>query len=432
MNKKILVVEDEMIIAEDIKRSLLNYKYEVLGVEGTGSGAIAKIRAEKPDLVLMDIKIEGDLDGIETARKINDEFDLPIVYLTANADEATLTRAKETKPYGYLVKPFEEIDLNATIQIAFSKFESDKVLRESENRFKKMIEDNTDGIVVVDQRGFIRFVNNAATRLFDKDRMRLLGTRLNYPLKTDKLQPIIIPGEMGKEKTGEMHIVETEWERQPAFLATIRDITLRVNAERALQQSNIKLRKLMEEVVNGLVYAIEMRDPYTAGHQRRVAELACEIGENMSLPSEQIDGLRIAALLHDIGKIHVPSEILSKPGKLTNVEFAIIESHAEAGYEVLKSIEFPWPIAQIVLQHHEKMNGSAYPSGLKMDEILIEARIICVADVIEAMSSHRPYRPALGINMAMREINQNKGILYDDNVVTACNRVIEAGKFQFH
>ncbi|MDO9578342.1 MAG: HD domain-containing protein [Candidatus Cloacimonadales bacterium] len=432
MSKKILIVEDESIIAEDIKRSLLNYCYIITDIISNGSQAISSIAKNQPDLILMDIKIEGRLDGIATAEEINKHFDIPIVYLTANADEATLNRAKATNPYGYLVKPFEEIDLNATIQIAFSKHESDKALRESENRFKKMIEENTDGIIVVDDKGSICFVNNAATRLFGKDRINLIGTRLDYPLQSDELQTIVIASEPGKEKIGEMHIVETEWERKPAYLATIRDITLRKNAEKALRQSNLKLRKLMEEVVNGLVFAIEMRDPYTAGHQRRVAELACKIGEEMKLSVDQLDGLRIAALLHDIGKIHVPSEILSKPGKLTKVEFAIIESHAEAGYDILKTIEFPWPIAQIVLQHHEKMDGSSYPNGLKTDDILLEARIICVADVIEAMSSHRPYRPALGLKLALQEINMNKGILYDDNVVIACNKVMKTGNFQFN
>jgi putative nucleotidyltransferase with HDIG domain len=432
MPKRILIVEDERIIAEDIKRSLRNYKYEVTDMVASGEQAIASISQESPDLILMDIKIEGELDGIETVEQINQQFDIPVVYLTANADAATLSRAKSTNPYGYLVKPFEEIDLNATIQIAFSKFESDQALRLSENRFKKMIEDNTDGIIVIDDQGLINFVNNAAVKLFGKSRENLLGTEFEYPLQSQELQTLIIPTGLNSERTGEMHMAETDWEGHKAYLATIRDVSLRKNAEKALKISNVKLRKLMDEVVNGLVSAIEMRDPYTAGHQRRVAELAAKIGEEMNLSLDQMDGLRIAALLHDIGKINVPSEILSKPGKLTQVEFAIIESHAEAGYEVLKSIEFPWPIAQIVLQHHEKIDGSAYPQGLKNDEILLEARIICVADVVEAMSSHRPYRPALGLKEALNEIDQNKGILYDEEVVCACNEVINNEKFEFN
>jgi PAS domain S-box-containing protein/putative nucleotidyltransferase with HDIG domain len=424
-------VEDERIIAEDIRRSLNNFQYVVTDIVPSGDKALSSIDDNTPDLILMDIKIEGEIDGIDTTTEIMSRYDIPVVYLTANADEATLNRAKKTNPFGYLVKPFEEIDLNATIQIAFSKFESDCALKKSENRFKKIIEENTDGILVVDQMGLIRFANNAASSLFDKERNKLVGKKLKYPISTDKLQSIDIELENGNKKTGEMHVVKTEWEKQPAFLATIRDITFRKEAEEALRLSNTKIKKLMEEVVNGLVSAIEMRDPYTAGHQRRVAELACKIGQTLQLSQDQLDGLRIAALLHDIGKIHVPSEILSKPGKLTNVEFAIIESHTEAGFDVLKSIEFPWPIAQIVLQHHEKIDGSAYPNGLRVDQILLEARIICVADVIEAMSSHRPYRPALGLKLALEEINRNKGILYDNEVVSACTNVLNSGDFHF-
>jgi len=431
MQKRILIVEDEMIIAEDIKRSLLNYDYGITDKVTSGAKALASIKKDQPDLILMDIKIEGELDGIDTTSKIAQYFTIPVVYLTANADQATLERAKNTNPYGYLVKPFEEIDLNATIQIAFSKFESEQELRKSEIRFKKMIEENTDGIIVIDDQGIVCFVNNAAVKLFGRETSDFLGSKFSYPLQTKELQSIIIPLEPDGKRVGEMHVVETEWDRKKAYLATIRDITLRKNAEEALKKSNVKLQKLMEDVVDGLVSAIEMRDPYTAGHQKRVAELACEIGEQMGLSKDKLNGLRIAALVHDIGKINVPSEILSKPGKLSEMEFEIIKSHAEAGYQVLKSIDFPWPIAQIVLQHHEKLDGSSYPQGLKADEILLEARIICVADVIEAMSSYRPYRPALGLEAALGEINKNKGILYDEDVVAACNQVIEKEKISF-
>jgi len=162
-----------------------------------------------------------------------------------------------------------------------------------------------------------------------------------------------------------------------------------------------------------------------------VTKLAYAISREMGLPNDQIQRVRIAGLLHDLGKIFIPTEILSKPGQLSEVEFAIIKSHPQAGYEILKNIEFPWPIADIVIQHHERMDGSGYPAGLKDEEIVMEARILTVADVVEAMSSHRPYRPALGLDKALKEIVNNKGVFYDANVVEACMRVFSGGAFKF-
>ncbi len=176
---------------------------------------------------------------------------------------------------------------------------------------------------------------------------------------------------------------------------------------------------------------IEMRDPYTAGHQRRVSKLSCAIAQDMGLPQEQIEGIRMAGDIHDLGKIYVPAEILSKPGQLTDIEFSIIRTHSQVGYDILKSIEFPWPLAQIIYQHHERLDGSGYPNNLKNGEILLEARIISVADVAEAMSSHRPYRPSHGMEKALKEIAQHRGRLYDAAVVDCCLRLFREKGFSF-
>jgi putative nucleotidyltransferase with HDIG domain len=193
----------------------------------------------------------------------------------------------------------------------------------------------------------------------------------------------------------------------------------RRRAEEALQQSYKKLRRVLEGTAAALASAIEKRDPYTAGHQERVAQLACAIAKEMNFSEEQVEGIRVAGVLHDIGKISIPAEILSKPVKLTEAEFAIIKTHPEVGYEIVKDIEFPWPVAQMTLQHHERMDGGGYPSGLRGEQILLEARILGVADVVEAISSHRPYRPALGIDKAKEEIVKKRGTLYDPAVVDA-------------
>ena len=204
----------------------------------------------------------------------------------------------------------------------------------------------------------------------------------------------------------------------------VQNLAERKRAERELQRSLKKLQVTLEGTIRALASAVEMRDPYTAGHQRDVTQLACAIAKEMGLPEEQIEGIRMAGLIHDIGKINVPAEILSKPGTLNGLEFGLIKTHPQVGHDILNgAIEFPWPVAQIVLQHHERMDGSGYPQGLSGEEILLEARILGVADVVEAMASHRPYRPALSVSQALEEISQNRGVLYDPEVVDACLKV---------
>ncbi len=215
------------------------------------------------------------------------------------------------------------------------------------------------------------------------------------------------------------------------YEGTIEDITKRKTVEERLNRTLERLRRSIGITVQTIVQIVESRDPYTAGHQLKVSQLARAIAQEMNLPDNVIDGIHMTGLIHDIGKISVPSDILSKPGELTYFELQLIRLHPQKGYEILKDIESEWPIAQIVLQHHERIDGSGYPQGLKGDEILIEARILAVADVVEAMTSHRPYRSALGVMAALEEIEINKGILYDRDVVEACIRLFKEGRFHF-
>jgi putative nucleotidyltransferase with HDIG domain len=197
------------------------------------------------------------------------------------------------------------------------------------------------------------------------------------------------------------------------------------------EQHAIILRQSLKQFIQTIADTVEARDLYTAGHQRRVAELATAIAQEMGLPEEQIDGINLAAIIHDLGKIRIPSEILSKPGKINEVEFMLIKTHPQAGYDILKNVKFPWPIADIILQHHEKMDGSGYPQGLKGDQILLESRILTVADVVEAMSSHRPYRAALGIEAALDEIRRGRKVEYDAAAVDACLKLFTEKEFKF-
>jgi len=211
----------------------------------------------------------------------------------------------------------------------------------------------------------------------------------------------------------------------------VRDRTrqLRENEER-LTKTLTQLRTSLEATIQALALTAEARDPYTAGHQRRVADLSRAIAQKMGLSRDQVDGVRMAASIHDLGKIYVPSEILNKPGKIRINEFELVKTHSEVGYEILKTINFPWPVAEIEIQHHERLDGSGYPNGLKGDEILLEARIIAVADVVESMSSHRPYRPALGIVKALTEIKAGRGTLFDERVVDACVAIFEEDGYE--
>jgi HD-GYP domain-containing protein (c-di-GMP phosphodiesterase class II) len=212
-------------------------------------------------------------------------------------------------------------------------------------------------------------------------------------------------------------------------VGVFRDITERKRAEREVTRTLERLRTAMGGIVQAMVTAVEARGPYTAGHQRRVARLSAAIATRMKLGPEAVEGLRSASVIHDIGKIALPAEILSKPMRLSDLELKLVQTHSQAGYDILKDIDFPWPIATIILQHHERLDGSGYPSGLKGDEILMEARILGVADVVDAVASHRPYRPALGIGAALEELTAHQGLLYDASVVDACVRLFKEEGF---
>jgi len=320
-----MIVEDEMVVAGDIKRTLQDKEYEVSSVVSSGEEAIKKAEADNPDLVLMDIVLKGEMDGIETAKQIRSRFNIPVLYLTAYADEKTLTRAKITEPFGYIVKPFHEKELHSNIEMALYKHK----------------------------------------------------------------------------------------------------------AERKLKESYAHLKRTMEGIIDAMVMMVDLRNPFIAGHQHRVAQLASAIAKEMGLPEDQLKAIHLAATIHDVGLINIPFEVLSKPYRLSGQEFDYYKIHPKVGYSILKNIEFPWPIAQIVLQHHERIDGSGYPQGLSGNDILLEARIVGVADVVEAMSSQRPYRAAFSMDKVLEEISKNRGIFYEPAAVGACLKLFREKGFEF-
>jgi HD-GYP domain-containing protein (c-di-GMP phosphodiesterase class II) len=215
-----------------------------------------------------------------------------------------------------------------------------------------------------------------------------------------------------------------------AAIEMVEDITERIQTEKRLKETLEHLRKAVGTTIQVMASAVESRDPYTAGHQTRSANLARAIATEMGLAQDRIEGLRMAGSIHDIGKLSIPAEILSKPSVLTKIESLLVKEHAQRGYDILKDVESPWPLAEIVYQHHERMDGSGYPRNLKGEEIIMEARIMAVADVVEAMASHRPYRPSLGIDAALEEIEKNRGALYDTTVANACLRLFREKRYQ--
>jgi PAS domain S-box-containing protein len=400
----------------------------------------------KPDLVLMDIVLKGEMDGIAAAERIWEDHGVPVIYLTAYADETTLARAKITEPFGYILKPFDERELQTTIEMAFFKAKMDKTLREREAWLSTVLGSIGDGVIAADADGRINFLNPLAERLMGRDRSEVLGRPLaeilpfcpnegesavdDDALRTEESQ---LTDKAGRTLPIEQTIspIRGSHRATTGHVLVFRDITRRKQAETEAEKSRVRLQKALAGTIQAMAMTIEMRDPYTAGHQRRVSKLSCAIAAKMGLPPDKIEGIRMAGDIHDVGKIYVPAEILSKPGQLSEIEFSIIRTHAQVGYDILKSIEFPWPIAQIVHQHHERIDGTGYPNGVKDGDILLEARIVSVADVVEAMSSHRPYRPAHGIEMALDEITQFRGRRYDPEVVESCLGLFRQDGFSF-
>lgn len=290
--------------------------------------------------------------------------------------------------------------------------------------------------MIIDSEHKIIMVNNAVTTQLQVDGRTIIGgycprvvhgqegpleiCPLEKALRTGKAEENEFCDDGGRWYASGVYPIELQGNQPPIFFHMVHDITGRKVAEDNLRRLVAQLNSVADSIIQSFTRAIEYRDPYTAGHQQRVSKIACAIASHMGLRGELVQGLHIAALIHDLGKIGVPLEILSRPGKINAVEYSMIKNHSEIGYNILKEIDFPWPISQIVLQHHERLDGSGYPLGLAGDSILIEAKILAVADVFEAMISHRPYRQALGMDAAMHELESKRHILYDSEVVDAC------------
>jgi PAS domain S-box-containing protein len=319
-----------------------------------------------------------------------------------------------------------------------------------EERYRAIFEHTGAAAMIIGEDMMISLINSEAERLsgYAKDEIEGRKSWMDFVHKDDMEMVKEYHGwgkadPEGATRNGEIRFVDRWGDIKTVFLmtgiipgtrnriASMIDITTRKQAEETLHQTMNLLQEALRGVIDVVVMAVETRDPYTSGHQKRVSKLAYAMAKDMELADPQIEGILMAGLIHDLGKIAVPADILSKPTKLSDLERSLVRLHPENGYAILKNIHFPWPLAEIVLQHHERLDGSGYPRGLKNDQILCEARIIGIADVVEAIASHRPYRAALGINAALEEVEKNKGILYDAGMVEICLRLFREKGFTF-
>jgi len=455
---KVLSLEDSPRDFEIIKELLIDAGYDLhMDRVDTEKEFISASSTKEYDIILADFKLPG-FDAFAALRLATEICpDVPFICVSGSIGEETAIEIIKQGAVDYVLKDRPE-RLPFAVSWALDQANETKARKKAEDAliFNNIIlrtqqESSIDGILVVDENGGILSFNQRFVDLWDIP-LDVLSPRSDERALQSVMDKLADPEEFIR-KVKLLYESRNETSRDEIFLRDgrcfdrysapmldanrkyygrvwyFRDITDRKQAEEELKDILQKLRLTLSATVQAMAIIVETRDPYTAGHQKRVASLATAIAQEMGVPKDVIEGIRVAGLIHDIGKISVPAEILSKPTKLTDMEFSIIKVHPEAGYNILRNIDFPWPVADIVLQHHERLDGSGYPQGLKNRQILLEAKILTVADVVEAMASHRPYRAGLGIDFALDEIGKNRDVLYEARIVNACGRLLKEKGF---
>ncbi len=423
-------------LLEEPKEDILDISYALLSIYFSQVAGVLQNR----ELLRMARKENRNLSSTVNVLRETEE---KLVSLNRTLEEAVEERTRE----------LEKMNKRLLEEIAEKRRKEDALL-ESEELSASLLNHSPNPILVVNPDTSIKYANFALEQITGYSLVEVINKKAPYPWwreeESSKISEyyrrVQTVGTAKKEyafrrKDGtplcvEVSMTSIPGEKGPKYcIANWVDITdrkmaevAREHAEHLLVESNEKLRDTVNGIVVSMAKVVETRDPYTAGHQERVAQLAVAIAREMKLPEERIRGVAVAAVLHDLGKIDVPAEILSKPSRLKEKEYSLIQDHCLAGYEILKNVDFPWPVAQVVLQHHECMDGSGYPCGLSGEQILLESRILAVADVVEAMSSHRPYRPSLGLERGLEEIAFHKGSRFDVTVAEACLNLFARGE----
>ncbi len=472
---RVLVVDDEPAIVRLLSRGLASAGYaEVAGI--TDSTKVLEYLDESiPDLIVLDLTMPG-MDGFELIERISarlpDDFFLPVLVLSGLHDQRSKERAFQAGAKDYLTKPVElsEFLLHAD-SLLETRFMSQR-LHEAQSAMEQVIGRQAEELMVtdtarqnaekllrltqfsidraadsvfwLDSEGKVLYVSEATCRALGYTREELLGMTIaqvdptlsgsRYQRNWAKLKERGTVRFETSHRTKDRHefavditLNYLEFEGKEYNCVFARDITSRKNTEKQLEVSLARLRESQATIIQVLSQVTELRDPYTAGHQQRVAEICVAVGSRMGLPPEQIEGLEVAALLHDVGKVSIPLEVLSIPGKFSMLQRMLVEGHVAAGYEILRPIALPWPVAEITLEHHERLNGSGYPNRLSGDQIMLEARILAVADTFEAMTTHRPYRGAIEAEATLKELRLGKEKLFDPVVVETLCALVEEG-----
>ncbi len=444
---KILFVEDlpsDVEIARRVlKRENINFVDQVVDNEVDYRKAITEFL---PDIVISDYSMPS-FDGMSALKILMSAGkNIPFIMLTGSMNEETAVECMKAGADDYVIKehmhrlPLAVREALRHNQIRIEKEEIADALRKSEERFRVAI--NKSPIIVWSQDKDLRY-----TWIYNPnpgfDAEEVIGKTDEEMLPAEEAARLTeIKKEVLASREGSREEVRTTIQGKPFYYQLVTEPLMDEKGQivgvtcasidiTELRTYQTRLQKTIDGAIDTIARISEIRDPYTAGHQVRVTQLAIGIAREIGLTEEKIESIRIASLVHDIGKIGIPSEILTKPGKLNDIEYSLIKNHPQIGYDILKDIDFSYPIARIVLQHHERLDGSGYPGGLKGEDILFEAKIIAVADVVEAMSSYRPYRAALGIDAALEEITNNKGILYKSEIVDVCVKLFREKEFKF-
>jgi PAS domain S-box-containing protein len=462
----ILIVDDEKLVRRLLVSTLSSAGFTCLEAVNSEQ-AREQLKNHVVSVVLLDIMMPGQ-SGTELLNEVIAAYpDIAPIMISAVSNSDTAITCMKQGAYDYIIKPFyaQEVLLRIEYALAKRKLILDNSdyrkrleqivgqqageIRASEENFRNSLDNSPLGIRIITVNDKTLYANGALLEIYgysNVEEMNAIPYQDRHTPETwvahqervrriTRGEPVASPYEIDIiRKDGEIRRLlvnrgEVRWNGQRQFQTLDQDITERVRTDKALKESYDKLDKTLDAVIQAMALTVEMRDPYTAGHQHRVARLACAIAAEMGFSPEKIKGIGVVGAIHDIGKICVPAEILSKPGRITEAEFSIIKEHPRTGYDILKGIDFPWPVARSVLQHHERINGSGYPGRLSGENIILEAKILAVADVVEAMASHRPYRPSLGIDKALEEISQQKGVLYDLVVVDACLKLFSEKGF---